>query len=98
MVEIVHKNVDQTAYLAVTGLMESVNLAVIQGGKDLTVTQVLTFIVIPFFIHVSYSDVYKDNCFFFPIYVQLSQCNPCQYVINSRLYINVYKTDSLLKN
>ena len=47
MVEIVHKNVDQTAYLVVTGLMESVNLAAIQGGQDLTVTQVLTFMIIP---------------------------------------------------
>ena len=47
MVEIVHKNVDQTASLAVTGLMESVNLAAIQDGKDLTATQVMTFIFVP---------------------------------------------------
>ena len=47
MVEIVHKNVDQTATLPVTGLMESVNLAAVQDGKVLTVTQVLTFIIIP---------------------------------------------------
>ena len=47
MVEIVHKNVDQTATLPVTGLMESVNLAAVQDGKVLTVTQVITFIIIP---------------------------------------------------
>ena len=47
MAEIVQKNADQIASLAVTGLMESVNLAAIQDGKDLTVTQVMTFIIIP---------------------------------------------------
>ena len=47
MVEIVYNNVDQTASLGVTGLMDSVNLAVIQDGKDLTVTQVMTFIFVP---------------------------------------------------
>ena len=97
MVEIVHNNVDQTAYLIVTGLMESVNLAAIQGGKDLTVTQVLTFIIIPVsrIFHIA---MFIKICFFFSIYVQLLQCNPCPYVINSCLYINVYKTDSLLIN
>ena len=44
---IVHTNVDQTAFLAVTGLMESVNLAANQDGKDHTVTRVITFIIIP---------------------------------------------------
>ena len=47
MAEIVQKNADQIASLAVTGLMESVNLAAIQDGKDLTVTQVMTFTIIP---------------------------------------------------
>ena len=53
MAEIVHKNVDQTASLTVTGLMESVNLAAIQDGKDLTVTQVMTFIIISYLMYIS---------------------------------------------
>ena len=38
---IVHTNVDQTAFLAVTSLKETVNLAVNLDGKDLTVTRVM---------------------------------------------------------
>ena len=53
MAEIVHKNVDLTASLTVTGLMESVNLAAIQDGKDLTVTQVMTFIIISYLMYIS---------------------------------------------
>ena len=41
MAEIVHKNVDQTATLPVTGLKETVNLAVNQDGKVPYVTQVM---------------------------------------------------------
>ena len=46
MVKIVPKNVDQTASLAVTGLMESVNVDANRDGKVLTVTQVMSFIII----------------------------------------------------
>ena len=53
MAEIVQKNVDQTASLTVTGLMESVNLAAIQDGKDLTVTQVMNFIIIWYLMYIS---------------------------------------------
>ena len=48
MVKIVHKNVDQTASLAATYLMEFVNLVAIQDGKDPTVTQVMTVIIVPY--------------------------------------------------
>ena len=53
MAEIVHKSVDQTASLPVTGLMESANLAAIQDGKDLTVTQVMPFIIISYLMYIS---------------------------------------------
>lgn len=46
MVKIVPKNVDKTASPAVTGLMESVNLAVNLDGKDLTVTRVMTLLIV----------------------------------------------------
>ena len=36
---------DQNASLAVAGLMESVNFAVNQDGKDVTVTRVMTLMI-----------------------------------------------------
>ena len=48
MAEIVHKDVDQTASLAATDLMVSVYWAAIQDGKDPTVTQVMTVIIVPY--------------------------------------------------
>ena len=87
MVEIVLKNVDQTATLPVTGLMESVNLAAVQDGKVLTVTQVITFIIIPVKC-ISYIAIFIILFFFHFMY---NNCNvpQCPCIIISRLYMNV---------
>ena len=74
MVEIVHKNVDKTASLAAKGLMESVNLAAIQDGKGPTVTQVMTFIVIPLEC-IFHKAMFIKILFFFNLCIQLLQCS-----------------------
>lgn len=74
MAEIVHKNVDQTASLDATGLMEFVNLAAIQDGKGPTVTQVMTFIVIPLECIFHIAMFIKILFFFFNLCIQLLQC------------------------